>query len=90
MTVIIRIPSSLRHWLNGKTEFLCQGRNVFDCIDKLNEHFPGIKSNIYDEEGNPSSILMFLNGDNIRNLEGMQTTVSDGDEITIIPLAAGG
>ncbi len=90
MAVIIRIPGSLKHWLDGKTELSCQGKCVFDCIEDLNENFPSLKSHLFDENGNISDILIFLNGDNLRNLDGLQTTVNDGDEISMIPLVAGG
>ena len=90
MTVMLRIPSSLEHWLDGKTEFACEGKTVFDCIENLNEKFPVIKSHLYNQEGELSNIMIFRNGDNIRNLEGLETPVNDGDEISMIPLVAGG
>lgn len=90
MPVKIIIPGSLRHWFGGETEYSCQGERISDCIDRLDERFPGVKARLIDSEGNISNVLIFLNGDNLRNLDGLTTTVKDGDEISIIPLAAGG
>jgi molybdopterin converting factor small subunit len=45
---------------------------------------------LVDDKGGTSSVLIFLNGDNIGRSEGLSTAVKDGDEIYIIPLAAGG
>ncbi|MBL0713329.1 MAG: MoaD/ThiS family protein [Desulfosarcina sp.] len=90
MAVMIRIPGSLKSWLDGKTELICQGENVSDCIDYLDQKFPGVKSKLLDQDGNISNILIFLNGDNLRNLGGLQTPVNDSDEISMIPLFAGG
>ena len=90
MAVMFRIPSSLNRWLEGNTEFTCQGRTVLECIENLNQYFPGIIAHLYDQAGEPSNVMIFRNGDNIRNLEGLETPVKDGDEISMIPLVAGG
>lgn len=90
MSIIVRIPGSLREWFGGKDEAMCQGRTIGECFDQLGKRYPGLRDRLTGEKNQLSSILVFLNGDNIRNLEGLATAVKDGDEIGIIPLAAGG
>jgi len=90
MPVKIIIPGSLKRWFDGETEYSCQGERILDCIDRLEERFPGVKGHLIDPKGNISNVLIFLNGDNLRILDGLSTTVKDGDEISIIPLAASG
>ncbi len=90
MSVKIMIPGSLRDWFGGETEYSCQGERILDCIDRLDERFPGTKERLIDRKGNISNVLIFLNGDNLRNFDGLETKVKDGDEISIIQLAAGG
>ncbi len=90
MPVKIIIPGSLKRWFDGETEYSCQGERVLDCIHRLDERFPGVKAHLIDPDGNISNMLIFLNGDNLRDFDGLETTVKDGDEISIIPLAAGG
>ncbi|MBI5591609.1 MAG: MoaD family protein [Deltaproteobacteria bacterium] len=90
MPVKIIVPGSLRHWFDGETEYSCKGKRILDCIHHLDERFPDVKAHIVDSQGNISNVLIFLNGDNLRTLDGLSTTVKDGDEISIIPLAAGG
>ena len=90
MSVIIRIPNSLKEWFKKKDEVLCRGDTVGACFTSLEETYPGIRDRLIDEKGDLSAVLVFLNGDNIRSLEGLSTAVADGDEISIIPLAAGG
>ncbi len=93
MPVKIIIPGSLKRWFEGETEYSCQGdqgERILDCIDRLEKRFPGVKEHLIDPKGNISNVLIFLNGDNLRSLDGLSTTVKDGDEISIIPLAAGG
>jgi molybdopterin synthase sulfur carrier subunit len=90
MTVTIHIPGSLSHWLNGRDEAICSGNTIRDCFIHMNAQHPGFLSRIINEAGNIENVLVFLNGENIRNLDGLETNVNDGDEIGIIPLAAGG
>jgi sulfur-carrier protein len=90
MPVKILIPGSLKPWFGGETEYSCQGERILDCIDRLDERFAGVKARLIDQKGNISKVLIFLNGDNLRNFDGLETKVKDGDEITIIPIAAGG
>ena len=90
MPVKIIIPESLRSWLGGETEYSCHGERILDCIDYLDKKFSGVKARLIDQKGNISAVLIFLNGDNIRDFDGLETTIKDGDEISIIPLVAGG
>lgn len=90
MAVKVRVPGSLRKWFGGKDVVTCTGSNIAECIEDLNVAHPGIRDRLVDQEGATALVLIFLNGDNIRSLNGLQTTVGDGDEISIIPLAAGG
>ncbi len=90
MSIIVRIPGSLSEWFEGKDEALCQGNTIGECFDQLGNRYPGLRDRLISEKNQLSSILVFLNGENIRNLDGRATVVKDGDEIGIIPLAAGG
>lgn len=90
MTVTVRIPGSLAGWFNGSDEVACQGQTIGDCFAEIQENHPGFHERIFDEKGEIGPVLIFVNGENIRNLEGLATRLSDGDEIGIIPLAAGG
>jgi sulfur-carrier protein len=90
MTITIRIPGSLANWFNGSDEIRCRGNTVKDCFDQIQEKHREFYGRILDEKGNIGSVLIFVNGENIRTLDGLATQVNDGDEIGIIPLAAGG
>lgn len=90
MPVKIMIPGSLKSWFDGETECFCHGERILDCIDCLDKKFPGVKTHLINQNKGISYVLIFLNGDNILTLDGLSTMVKDGDEISIIPLAAGG
>ena len=90
MAVIVRVPGSLKDWFQGTDEASCKGATLGECIDELDREFPGIRERLLNEDGEIGAILIFLNGENVTKLEGLATTISDGDEIGIIPFAAGG
>jgi molybdopterin synthase sulfur carrier subunit len=89
MPLTVRVPGSLKGWLKGSEEAACQGKTLRECIDDLDEAYPGIKNRLITEAGEVS-VLIFLNGENSAGLDGLDTRVNDGDEIGIIPFAAGG
>jgi MoaD family protein len=90
MAVTVRVPGSLKNWFGGSDEVSCQGASLGECVDDLERRFPGIRDRLLTEEGEIGAILIFLNGENVTKLEGLGTRMSDGDEIGIIPFAAGG
>ena len=90
MSVRIIIPGSLSHWFQGQDEAQCQGSTLIECFDNLEKQFPGLKDKLIGDDSRTSRVLIFVNGENIRNLDGLNTSVHNGDEVGIIPLAAGG
>ncbi len=90
MPIIVRVPASLSEWFDGQDEVTCQGETVNECFEKLMEMFPVTREQLFSENGESPAILVFLNGENIRFLDGLATEVGSHDEIGIIPLAAGG
>lgn len=91
MSVTIIVPGSLRELLDGKNQAICEGKTVRDCIDDLDRKIPGFKSRILDEKGEINNLFMiFLDGQNLQILDGLATSLKDGDELNIIPFASGG
>ena len=90
MAITMRVPGSLRAWFDGQESACCVGDTLGQCIEYLDTRFPGLKNRVIDDKGGTSTVLVFLNGENIVRLEGLGTVVKDGDEIAVIPLAAGG
>lgn len=90
MTVTVRIPGSLRDWFQGSDEASCQGETLGECIDHLDREFPGMRDRLLNEAGEIAAVLVFVNGENASRLGGLAAPIQDGDEIGIIPFAAGG
>ncbi|MCD4728675.1 MAG: MoaD/ThiS family protein [Pirellulales bacterium] len=90
MSITVLIPTSLKDWFDGRDETTGSGRTVRACFMDINTRYPGFLDRILDSSGDISNVLVFVNGENIRNLDGIETPVKNSDEIGIIPLAAGG
>jgi molybdopterin synthase sulfur carrier subunit len=70
---------------------LPDGAVVRDILNRLGELQPILAERLLDEDGNiPPSVNVFVNGRDIRDLSGLDTPVTPGDEVTILPPAAGG
>ena len=91
MVVNIRIPVPLRNLTQGKELVACEGATVAALIDDLDKHFPGVKSRICDDTGKPRRFVnIYINEEDIRFLNGVDSPVKDSDDISIIPAIAGG
>jgi molybdopterin synthase sulfur carrier subunit len=91
MAVTVRIPTPLQRLTNGQSEVPCEGENVAELLKHLEQGYPGIKERICDQEGKLRRFVnVFVNEEDIRFLQGEQTPVKDGDEVSIIPAIAGG
>ena len=91
MTVRVRVPTPLRKFTNGADEVNAQGNNVRSLVEDLDRNFPGIKERICDDGGKIRRFVnVYVNGDDIRFLQNMETALKEGDNISIVPAIAGG
>ena len=91
MSVMVRIPTPLRRMTNGKDKVEVESDNLGDLVEKLNSEFPGFKDRLVDEEGELRYFVnIYLNGEDVRFMDGLNTSTSSGDEISIVPVVAGG
>ena len=90
MSTTVRIPTPLRVHTGGKDEVSAAGATVAEVLDDLETNFPGIKATLLDDKGVRRFVNIFVGDEDIRFMDGTSTSVSDGDEISIIPAMAGG
>jgi adenylyltransferase/sulfurtransferase len=91
MSVKVRIPVPLRSLTGGREEVEVTGTTVREVIENLNSTFPGMRERILSGTDELNRFLtIFLNSQDIRLGEGLKTGVRDGDQLTILPLVAGG
>ncbi|MEX2671164.1 MAG: ubiquitin-like small modifier protein 1 [Phycisphaeraceae bacterium] len=91
MPVTVRIPTPLRNLTNEQETVDANGETVGAVIEDIQGQFPGLKERLCDENGSLRRFVnVFLNDEDIRFQDGPNTTVKDGDEVSIIPAIAGG
>lgn len=91
MAVKILIPTPLQKFTNNQATFECEGSTINDLIDSLEDSCPGIKKSLCDDSGKPRRFVNFyVNSEDIRFLDGVETRLKDGDEVSIVPAVAGG
>jgi len=91
MAVKVLIPTVLQKYTDEQATVECSGSNVSELLDALEANCPGIKGRLRDESGKPHRFLNFyVNSEDIRFLDGPQTALQDGDEVSIVPAVAGG
>jgi sulfur-carrier protein len=91
MSVEVRIPTPLRKFTGGSDKVSVDGATVGQALDSLAEAHPEIKSRIFDDEGQVRRFVnIFANDEDIRFQDKLETTLSDGDQIALVPAIAGG
>ena len=91
MSVLIRIPTPLRRMTNGQAKVEIDANNVGDMVEQLDSSFPGFKARLVDENGDLRYFVnIYLNGEDVRFLQGLDTATKSGDEVSIVPAVAGG
>jgi molybdopterin synthase sulfur carrier subunit len=87
----VRIPTPLRKYTGGAEAVSADGATVGALVADLDKKHPGIKDRICDESGAVRRFVnIFVNGEDIRFLQNLETAVKAGDEISIVPAIAGG
>ena len=91
MAVLVKIPTQLRAAAGGEAEAEVDGATVQEVLDRLYALHGELRERLSDEDGGLRRFVnVYLAGEDIRFLEGLQTPVSDGAELTILPAVAGG
>jgi len=91
MSARVRIPTPLRRFTGGAEEVSAGGATVAAIVEDLERNHPGLKERICDEAGKVRRFVnIFVNGDDIRFLNNLETPVKAGDEVSIVPAIAGG
>jgi len=90
VAVTVKIPAQLRNLTGNESEAEVEGDNVGEALDALYERFDGLRDRITEDGELRRFVNVYVGGEDIRFGDGLDTTLSDGDEITILPAVAGG
>jgi sulfur-carrier protein len=87
----VKIPPVLRSSTSGEKEIEVDGGTVGDVLRGLTARHPATESQLFSEEGQLNRYVnVYLNDEDVRVLEGLETEVSDSDTVMILPAMAGG
>jgi MoaD family protein len=91
MGVTVKIPTQLRSAAGGESETVLDGATVREVLDGLYQRYDGLGERLADESGSLRRFVnVYVSGEDIRFLDGLDTPVDDGAEVTILPAVAGG
>ena len=91
MSVLVRIPTPLRRMTNGRDKVEMESSNLSELVEKLDSEYPGFKERLVDENGELRYFVnIYVNGEDVRFLKGLETATATGDEVSIVPAVAGG
>jgi MoaD family protein len=87
----IKVPPVLREQTDGEAEVSVEGENVGDTLRALVERYPTTRDQLFSEEGDLNRYVnVYLNDEDVRVLDGLDTGVSESDTIVLLPAMAGG
>ena len=91
MSIVVRIPTPLRGLTGDQDVVDGAPGSLGDLVVELERQYPGMAERLVDDGGELRRFVnVFVNGEDIRFLEGMATAIGDGDEVSIVPAVAGG
>ena len=91
MAISVRIPSPLRRLTDGVSEVQVEGATLRQAVASLEQQYPGMNGRICEENGERRRfVTVYINGEDVRFLGGLEAPVTERDEISIVPAVAGG
>jgi molybdopterin synthase sulfur carrier subunit len=91
MLTTLYVPTPLRKLTFGKSKVQLAATNIADLIEHAETQYPGFRERVLDSDGEIKRFInVFVNGVDVRTLQGKATPVNDGDEVSVIPAMAGG
>ena len=91
MSVLVRIPTPMRRITGGKGQVEMEPGALSQLVDRLEESYPGFKARLLDESGELHYFVnIYVNGEDVHFLQGLETATKSGDEVSIVPAVAGG
>lgn len=88
---LLRLPTPLRPYANGQVEIQLQGKTIAQMMRELSDKYPQLQPQLYGGDGQLRAFVhLFVNDEDMENLQGIDTPVGEEDRVMIIPSVAGG
>ena len=91
MSVTVKLPTILRKHAGGEARVSAEGSTLREVLEYLERSYPGITKNVLTEDGGLHRFInVYVNDEDVRYLGALETPVSEGDTVSILPAVAGG
>ena len=90
MAITVKIPAQLRPATGGEGEVAVEGSTVGEALDAVFDQHDGLRERITEDGTLRRFVNVYVSGEDIRFQQGLETSIKDGDEVTILPAVAGG
>jgi molybdopterin converting factor small subunit len=86
----VRIPPTLREQAGGQREVAAEGDTVRDLLEDLMGRFPGLRTQLVEDGDIAPFVNVYVGGEDVRTLDGLETEVTNGSTVILLPAMAGG
>lgn len=90
MSITVSIPTIMRNFTNNARSVTATGANLGEVIADLDSQFPGIAERLIEDNQLRRFVNVYVNDEDVRFLASLNTELSDGDNVTVLPAVAGG
>ncbi|MEY4323706.1 MAG: hypothetical protein RL410_1487 [Actinomycetota bacterium] len=90
MAIEVSLPTIMRPLANNLRRVEAQGGNLAAALDSLDANYPGLKAKIVEDGQIRRYVNVYINDEDVRFLDGLNSTLSDGDRVDVLPAVAGG
>jgi sulfur-carrier protein len=89
-TIKVYVPTPFRRLTSGEARVEAAGTTLGDVIDNLERRYPGFRDLVWADGDILHYVNVYVNGEEVRGLQGSSTRLSEGDEVSFVPMLAGG
>ena len=86
----VRIPPTLREQAGGQREVAAEGDTVRELLEDLMGRFPGLRTQLVEDGDIAPFVNVYVEGEDVRTLDGLETEVAPGSTVILLPAMAGG
>ena len=90
MSTVVRIPPTLRPEVGGERQVPAAGETVRELLDDLMSRFPGLRTQLVEDDDIAPFVNVYVEGEDVRTLDGIETPVREGATVILLPAMAGG
>ena len=86
----VRIPPTLRAETGGERQVSAAGSTVREVLDDLMSRFPGLRTQLVEDDDIAPFVNVYVEGEDVRTREGLETPIPEGSTVILLPALAGG